>query len=993
MQALSGQQRGRLWPAASLRTYLIAVIVLATVPLAGLITWLMAEALNEAHQKMVDDLQRSAAAIAQTMERDQQSTIDALMILAQTESLRLHDLQAFHRTLRQIPPVRPTLRHVFLVDASGQIRLSNDRPWGEIPPYGLSQAEQRAVRDTRRALITRLARRPSDGQWSSRIAVPVIIEDVPRYFLVAEIDASTWQSLLAVNRQPPNGFITLFDQDQRIVARTRSPSKFIGQQLPEEGRRRMGEGVAGFQKTPLLEGGLTYVAWHRLPGSRWGVGVGVVANEQDTARHKPLLLAALAGVLSLLAGGLLALVVARKVSRPLRDLAEGHLAGDEPIAVKEIALLQAALVDAEQHRQQANEHLAAKATEFETLFNNTPIGLSITLDRSGRQVWRNPAKEAMLGPDGRPAMYLGGRLLTPEEHPLQRAASGETVRNLELEVRPADGTRLQVLAQAVPLLDAGGQPRGAVAAYVDITERTAAQQRLIEAERRLRESQQLVELAQEAGQVGFFDYAVFNHTVVSTSGLSRLFGQPPEQTVLTWSEWIRFMHPQDLSKVEQALNDAWKEERDHISFVIRTRPDVPPIRWLACRMVVLYGEHGQPQRVIGVMVDMTIQHAAEEQRARLIEQEQHARMEAEKANRAKDEFLAMLGHELRNPLGAISGAVEVLNRIGAQDAPAVRVRQIITRQTRHLARLMDDLLDVARVIAGKIVLSPQPVDLGQLVERLLHTLKMAGTIQNQPLVLKLAPAWVHADAVRLEQIVNNLLTNAVKYGGEGKPIEITVATQGETVSLAVRDHGEGIPASLLPHIFDIFVQGERTLDRRQGGLGIGLTLVKRLVDLHQGHIEVHSDGQGSVFTVTLPAVAPPEHVPFTPLPMVSPPRRVVIVEDNEDALEALRFMLELRGHTVWLETDGLAGQERILEVQPDLALVDLGLPTLTGFEVAAGCRSAGFGGRMVALSGYGQARDVEQARQAGFDAHLVKPIDPMALERELVLSAPPATAH
>lgn len=983
---MSGPSRGRWWPAASLRTYLMAVIVLATVPLAVLVASLMAQALNDAHEQLADDLQRTAAAIAQTMERDQQSTVDALMILAQTESLRQHDLQSFHRTLRQIPPVRHTLRHVYLTDMAGRPKLSNDRPWGEVPPEGLSDDEQRVLRETGRPLMTRFARRAADGQWSARIAVPVAVQEVPSYFLVAEIDGTTWQTLLDATRSPPNGYITLFDQDARVVARTVNPSQFVGRMLPEEGRRRMGEARAGFQKTPLLEGGLTYVAWHRLGGSDWGVGVGVIASNQDTARQQPLLLAAVAGLVSLLAGGLLAQLVARKVSRPLRRLAEGHFNSDEPIPVKEIAMLRTALVDAEQQRQQATEHLAAKATEFETLFNNTPIGLSITLDRAVQEVWRNPAKAAMLGTDQQADMYVGERLLGPSEYPLQRAVQGETVRNMELEIRTPDGTRLQVLAHAVPLLDAAGQARGAVGAYVDITDRMAAQQRLVLAERRLRESQQLVELAQEAGQVGFFDYAVFSHTVVSTSGLNRLFGQPPQQTLLTWSEWICFIHPQDLPKVEQALNEAWKEERDHISFVIRTAPDLPQLRWLACRMVVLYGEHGQPQRVIGVMVDMTIQHAAEEQRARLIEQEQRARLEAEKANRSKDEFLAMLGHELRNPLGAISGAVEVLNRIGAQEAPAVRVRQIITRQTRHLARLMDDLLDVARVIAGKIVLSPQPVDLGQLVERLLHTLKMAGTIQNQPIALELAPAWVLADAVRLEQIVNNLLTNAVKYGGEGKPIDISVAPSGDMVALTVRDHGEGIAESLLPHIFDIFVQGERTLDRRQGGLGIGLTLVKRLVDLHHGYIDVQSSAQGSVFTVRLPAVTPPEHVPFTPLPIVSPPRRVVIVEDNEDALEALRFMLELRGHTVWLETDGLAGQERILEVQPDLALVDLGLPTLTGFEVASACRQAGFGGRLVALSGYGQARDVAQALQSGFHAHLVKPIDSIALERELVLS-------
>jgi nitrogen-specific signal transduction histidine kinase len=387
---------------------------------------------------------------------------------------------------------------------------------------------------------------------------------------------------------------------------------------------------------------------------------------------------------------------------------------------------------------------------------------------------------------------------------------------------------------------------------------------------------------------------------------------------------------------------------------------------------------------------MTDQKEAERERAALVEREQAARREAERASRAKDEFLAMLGHELRNPMSAIGSAVELLGRVPPDSEVARNARDIIDRQTRHLAHLLDDLLDVGRVISGKILLARQNFDLGALVERLVGTLRVTGATAQHTLVTDLQAVWVEADVTRIEQVVSNLLGNAAKYTPPGGRIEVAVRSEPapggadgapREAVLEVRDNGIGIAPELLPRVFDLFVQGERSLDRRAGGLGVGLTLVRRLVELHGGTVGVESSAAGSTFRVRLPARP-------TPVPRVAPSalpesrrRRITVIEDNQDALNALRSILELDGHTVSSATDGVSGLAALLKLRPDIAIVDIGLPGLTGMEVALRCRAAGYPGRMIAISGYGQESDVQQALKSGFDAHLVKPVDAVTLRR------------
>jgi signal transduction histidine kinase len=380
---------------------------------------------------------------------------------------------------------------------------------------------------------------------------------------------------------------------------------------------------------------------------------------------------------------------------------------------------------------------------------------------------------------------------------------------------------------------------------------------------------------------------------------------------------------------------------------------------------------------------------AESERARLLISEQEARKVAEVQNRAKDEFLAMLGHELRNPLNAITAAISVMEARGIGADKIERARLILRRQTSHLGRIIDDLLDLSRVMSGKIFLARQRLDLAEAVRDNLNTLAATGTPQNHAVSITTAPTWIDADPTRIEQIISNLLVNAFKYTPEGGRIEIDVrAADGEAV-FSVRDSGVGMSAELIAAVFDVFVQGPAQLDRALGGLGIGLSLVRRLVMLHGGTVGAESSGpgQGSTFTVRLPLAAPPSGDEVKPEAKVNAPRRklrVLLIEDNEDSRHTMSALLTAHGHQVGEAGDGMEGLCLALIDRPDVAVVDIGLPGLNGYEVARRLRAESHGRiRLIALTGYGRSEDRQRALDAGFDMHLVKPVLPQQLIDEI----------
>jgi signal transduction histidine kinase/CheY-like chemotaxis protein len=355
--------------------------------------------------------------------------------------------------------------------------------------------------------------------------------------------------------------------------------------------------------------------------------------------------------------------------------------------------------------------------------------------------------------------------------------------------------------------------------------------------------------------------------------------------------------------------------------------------------------------------------------------------------RQRDQFLAMLGHELRNPLGVILLASEMLERNGniADLVPKIK------RQGRHLARLVDDLLDVARVTSGKIALQIGPVDLNDLVERCVQSVLSVPGRRHKHLRFRRAdgPVLVNGDMVRLDQVFVNLVTNAVKYTPADRGIDVSVEIAGGEALVRVTDEGVGIAPGMLAHVFDLFAQADDTLDRSQGGMGIGLTLVRGLVEMHGGAVEAHSAGvgAGSEFVVRLPlrlAIGDEAAAASSTPAGQAPARRVLVIEDNLDTRELLKQLGEALGHTVDVAADGIEGLSRALTLGPDAILVDIGLPGLDGYHVARRLRrSLGEGVLLVALTGYGQPEDQRRALEAGFDHHCTKPIDAQTLQSVL----------
>jgi PAS domain S-box-containing protein len=356
--------------------------------------------------------------------------------------------------------------------------------------------------------------------------------------------------------------------------------------------------------------------------------------------------------------------------------------------------------------------------------------------------------------------------------------------------------------------------------------------------------------------------------------------------------------------------------------------------------------------------------------------------ELAETDRRKDEFLAMLAHELRNPLAAISNAVQLTGRFGDPELTEWSVK-VINRQIKHLARLIDDLLDVSRITRGKIQLRNERVDLATIIESVVESVHQLVDERRQTLSMTIPPEtfWLEADPTRLEQILSNLLHNAVKYTGTGGQISLIAAGEGTDVVIKVRDTGIGIAPEKLPRMFELFAQGDRSLARQEGGLGIGLTLARSLAEMHGGSLSAASEGpgKGSEFTLRLPGAAKPSGR-VTRQPPLEPSgtgSRVMVVDDNVELAQGLARLLKLLGHDVKIAHDGPSALESARGFQPEIVLLDIGLPGLDGYQVAMQLRREGYGrsARLIAITGYGHDEDRARSREAGFDYHLVKPIE------------------
>ena len=462
-------------------------------------------------------------------------------------------------------------------------------------------------------------------------------------------------------------------------------------------------------------------------------------------------------------------------------------------------------------------------------------------------------------------------------------------------------------------------------------------------------------------------------------------GMPPGST--DGAHWADVLHPEDREPAWAAWRDSLASgEPYEIQYRLRDRSGV--YRWVLGRAMAVRDDDGAIVRWMGTCTDIDDQKQAENA-LRL-------------ANQRKDDFLAMLAHELRNPLAPISTAAQVLRLRQGDPSYAQRAGEIIERQVRHMTELVDDLLDVSRVTRGLVQMEREPVELRAVVDAAVEQVRPLVEARHHELAVELpaAPVYVNGDRTRLVQAISNLLNNAAKYTQQHGALRVTLADEDGRAAVSVRDNGSGIPPALLPHVFDLFTQGERTPDRAQGGLGLGLTLVKSIAQLHGGAVAAASEGQGqgSTFTISLPTIAPPaETAPTGNGGESAAPAaalRIVVVDDNRDAGASLAAALEAQGHTVSLFDDAEALLAAADGIEADAYVLDIGLPRIDGYELARRLRQrpASADALLVALTGYGQAHDFTLSKGAGFDHHLVKPANLEQLERILCQHALQAQA-
>lgn len=624
-------------------------------------------------------------------------------------------------------------------------------------------------------------------------------------------------------------------------------------------------------------------------------------------------------------------------------------------------------------RRRAERVARETETRYRAVGEMIPYGMWMA-DPDGNPTYYSPSFLELLGKTAEEARAAGMGNVYPEdrarvaEHWARCMAQGD-FWDEEFRVLGADGQCRTIVARGVPLRD----ERGAITSWVGVNTDNTVRKGL---ERSLGENEERLRLALEAAQLGVWDRDLETDEVQWSPEEERCFGLEPGTFEATRTDELKRIHPEDRAVLIESEREA-VESGSGFSHECRIiRPD-GEVRWIRRMGRVIGGERGRSRKVIGVAMDVTAQKNAEE-------------ISREDARR-KDQFLAMLAHELRNPLAPILYALHILKAPGADPEVLGQARDVIDRQIGQMARLINDLLDVSRITRGKIQLIKETLELGAAVASAVEAVTPLIEERRQKLAVLPPPRTIRleADPARVAQIIGNLLNNASKYTPEEGELFIETEESDREVRIRVRDHGIGIEPDLLPRVFDLFMQVDDSLARSRGGLGIGLGLVRMLTELHGGRVEAFSQGknQGSQFTVILPALSPAESSASTLRPPVKATpahstHRILVVDDNPDAASTTAEVLRKAGHEVVATAEGSMALALVPSFRPEIVLLDIGLPGMNGYEIAQRLRELDETREaiLIALTGYGQEEDRRRSREAGLDLHLVKPVSYEVLE-------------
>jgi PAS domain S-box-containing protein len=659
---------------------------------------------------------------------------------------------------------------------------------------------------------------------------------------------------------------------------------------------------------------------------------------------------------------------------------------EPPLKIRSLLSVLRAALRSRRHQYEVRDHLAEREQAEEASARLAAIVESsddaiISKDLDGIIRSWNVGAEQIFGYTAAEAVGQPITLIIPlerreeEREILAKLRRGERVEHFETVRARKDGGRLDISLTISPIRNREGQVVGASKVARDISMRRRTEEALVrvtdESERRKR----LYETALSSTPDLVYVFGLDHRFAYANEALLAMWGKSWDESIgKTWLElgyepWHASMHDAEIEQVVTTKQPLRGEVPFHGTNGLRMYEYI---------FVPVLGATGEVEAVAGTTRDITDRKTVEDA--------------LREADRKKDDFIAMLAHELRNPLAPIRNGLQVM-RLAPGDASAVAsARGMMERQLGHMVRLIDDLLDVSRISRNKMELQRGRVRLADIVESAVETARPQIDAERHELTVTLPgnPVYLDADLTRLAQVFGNLLTNSAKYTPRGGRIWLSAERRGDMAVVSVRDTGIGIPANSLGNIFDMFSQVNRSIERSTGGLGIGLALVKGLVEMHGGTVSAASDGEGkgSTFTVTLPVLLDQTEQPTTTdngQAMAGPRRRILVVDDNRDGADSLAMMLKLMGNEVRTANDGVSAIDAAEQLQPDVILMDVGMPRLNGLDATRQIREKPWGRdvTIIALTGWGQEGDRERSRRAGCDGHLVKPVDLPDLQKLL----------
>ncbi len=1023
-----------------LKRHLLFLVLGALLPLLVLAAGLTVLLIKEERDRTEQGLQEKARLLSLALDAELSRSITALQTLARNEALRRGDLRRFYEEAKDARDSLGLWDNVLLLSPKGEHVFNLLRPFGTpLPPVPQPEGPVTAAR-TGQAYVSNALRGRVDTEWLMFMNHPVAVDGEVKYVLGVTMNYRYWSRWLT--ERAPQGFIaSIVDRNHVILARTHDAGRLAGQPVQPWFRDLLASRESGTVRGAGVLDPDVVVAYHRSELSGWHINLLTSGTVLDAPGRRSALVLVIGVALALAIAAALALARARVLTRGIRGLQEAleglrserpHVPAltsrvsevDAAIAAardtaaalagrrQEIEALQADLrAQAEAQRLLVSLHDATRGLRDPEEVMDRVVALiarhyRVTrctygeVDAAGEHV--TVTRDYV---EGVPSVAGRHRLADFGPQIIAELKAGRTLAlpDLQADARTnspqASAAFHAVQARAllcVPLVKEGRlvalfalnhrEPRAwsneEVALLEQVAERTwlAVENARIEAD--LRESRDVLALAMRGGRMGAWSRNLLTGEVWWSRELEAIFGLPPGGFDGSEEGFLAYVHPEDREPVMRAVGAALETRGDYVvEFRFRDAAG-GGWRWMDGRGRAVYAEGGRPTMLYGVGIDITERKRTEEELRRL-------NLELSEADRRKDEFLATLAHELRNPLAPIRSAAELLKRDDLAPGAASAARAIIERQARHMTRMVDDLLELGRITHGELQLRKEVVALAAVVRWAVEVAQSALDAAGVALTVELPgePLYLEADATRLVQILANLLGNAAKFTPQGGHASLSARREGAWIEIRVRDDGIGIEARQLPRLFQMFSQVTPALERARGGLGIGLALVRGLVERHGGSVEARSEGagRGAEFIVRLPASeapAQPQPAGLAPPAPARSPRRVLLADDNRDAADSLAGLLRLMGHEVRVAYDGEQALRAGAEFRPDALILDIGMPRMNGYDVASRARGAdwGRGAKLIALTGWGQQRDKAAAAEAGFDHHLTKPVAASALD-------------